>query len=78
LISNSGKTHVGRHLIPRPAFKGAPGSFLLDTAPLLEKEWDPRPQALIADFGHPARLEWTRAITYPSNAIIIEQLDKYF
>ena len=61
LISDSGKTHADRHLVPRPAFQRAPGPFLLDSAPLLEKERDPRPQALIADFGHPGRLERTRA-----------------
>jgi len=61
LISGSGKTHADGHLIPRPAFQGAPGFLLLDSTPLLEKERDPRPQALIADFGHPGRLERTRA-----------------
>ena len=61
LISGSGKTQAGGHLVPGSAFEGAPGSFLLDAAPLLEKERDSRPQALIADSGHPGRLERTRA-----------------
>jgi hypothetical protein len=29
---------LNRHLIPRPAFQGATGSFLLHAAPLLEEE----------------------------------------
>jgi hypothetical protein len=28
-----------RHLVPRPAFEGTPGLFLLHPAPLLEKKW---------------------------------------
>jgi hypothetical protein len=69
LISGSGKTQAGGHLVPRPAFQRAPGPFLLPapvpqaqvySTPLLEKERDSRPQALIADFGHPSRLERTR------------------
>jgi hypothetical protein len=57
LISGSGKTHTGGHLIPGSAFQSAPGSFY---SSLFEKERDSRPQALIADFGHPARLGRTR------------------
>jgi hypothetical protein len=52
--------HLYRHLIPRAALEHAPSFLLVDPAPLLEKEWNPGPQALIAEFRHPDPLQRAR------------------
>jgi len=60
----SHQIHIDRHLIPGATFERSSCSFLLDSSPLLEKEWDFCPQALIPNisdpFLHDRSSAWTR------------------
>jgi len=58
---NSRNLQISWYLIPRPPFEHATGFLLVRPAPLLEKERDPGPQALVADIRHPDSLQWTRS-----------------
>jgi len=55
--------HSPRHLIPRATFEHATGFLLVRSTPLLEKERDFGPQALISYIRHPDPLQWTRTRT---------------
>jgi len=47
--------HFHRHLIPRAPLENATGFLLVRPAPLLEKERDLCPQALVAAVRHPGQ-----------------------
>ncbi len=49
-----------RHLIPGAAIEAATGFFLVDSAPLFEKEGDLGLHTLVANVRHPLRVERAR------------------
>ena len=49
-----------RHLVPRFFVQNTACPLLEHTTPLLEEEWNPAPDAVIANLTHPTRLNWPR------------------